>query len=86
MEGLIPPNAKAFLLVNNNPFDVRLEGSATVTGETGWLIMARTTMGPFTTKMPTSLSAQAYSSPGNPLSAGFDYTGCVLELIYGEGE
>lgn len=86
-----------FMFINNNPFDIRLEGTAKtetdqmqafipVTSDNGWLIMARSVMGPFTSKKPYYLSAQAFPSPGNPLPSGFDYSNCYLELVYGRGE
>ncbi len=79
-----------FMFVNPNPFDIRLEGTLKdqafnpVTSSTGWLVLARTTMGPFTSKMPVMLSAQAYATLGAPLPS--DFTGAVLELVYGRGD
>lgn len=92
LEGLIPtiPDL-AFMFVNDNPFDVRLEGTPAgaqfipVTESTGWIIMARTVMGPFTSKKPMSVSAQAFASPGMPLPTGFDYSKSFVTLIYGRG-
>lgn len=82
----------AFMFVNPNSFDVRLEGTpaggqfVAVTVATGWPILARTVaMGPFTSKKPVMLSAVAWDHPGNPLMQGASYDGCYLELIYGRG-
>lgn len=89
-----------FLFINNCPFDVRLEGTPMgsdgvtvaafqpVTGSTGWMIMARTVMGPFTSKKPMLLSAQAFAAPGLALpdDAWFQVNPCFLELVYGRGE
>jgi hypothetical protein len=80
-----------FMFVNPNPFDVRLEGMpadtafSPVTATTGWLVLARQSLGPFTSKNPARLSAQAFGTPGMPLPEGFDYSNCVIELIYGRG-
>lgn len=93
LTGLIPniPDL-TFMIVNTNPFDVRLEGTPVntdfmqVTESTGWPVMGRTVMGPFTSKKPVMLSAQAYATPGQPLpAAGYDYSNCYLTLIYGRG-
>lgn len=85
-----------FMFVNRLPCDVRLEGFATeaafqaVTDETGWPVMARSTMGVFTSKRPMFISAQAFASPGLPLPVegvdGWTWAGAVLELVYGRGE
>jgi len=91
MAGKIPPNAKAFLFINPNSFDVRLEGARNgdsftpVTDQTGWLILARSTMGPFTSKMPAALSAKAVATQGAPLLASLKFTDTFIELFYGEG-
>lgn len=84
---------KTFMFINASPYDVRLEGTAPtdpafvqVTEKTGYLIPARSFMGPFTSKNPVKLSAQAFSTPGNPISPGSSFDGCVLELLYGEGD
>lgn len=88
----LPANAKTFIFINPNPFDCRLEGypaGAPMTGvtwNTGWMVLARMTFGPFRTKSPVAMSAQAFGTKGNPLVDGFDYTGCFLELHYGDGE
>lgn len=80
-----------FMFVNPNSFDVRLEGTSQgssfvpVTESTGWLVLARQSLGPFTSKNPVKMSAQAFGTPGMPLTPGYDYTGCVLELVYGRG-
>ena len=90
-EQLMVPDL-TFMFVNQNPFDVRLEGTQKdktfmdVNQNRGWLIMARTVMGPFTSKKPEFLSAQAFGSPGNPLPENFNYDECYLELVYGRGE
>lgn len=89
---VVPPNAKTFMFVNPTPYDIRLEGTIAgatfvpVTSSTGWLILARTTAGPFRTKNPAFMSAQAFSTPGVPIPAGSDFTGCWLELVYGDGD
>lgn len=89
-----------FMFINNCPFDIRLEGTPMaqnganvgpfqqVTSATGWLIMARTIMGPFTSKKPMLLSAQAFAAPGLSLpdDAWFQGNSCFLELVYGRGE
>lgn len=80
------------MFVNATPYDVRLEGTppdtnlVAVTDSTGWLIPSRSVMGPFTSKNPAKLSCQAFSTPGNPFPSSPDFTGCFLELIYGEGD
>jgi hypothetical protein len=81
-----------FFFKNANPFDVRLEGTlngqpfAPVTDTTGWLIRAYETTQIYGSKMPVTLSAMAVATAGNPLPEGaFDYTGAVIELIYGTG-
>lgn len=89
-----------FIFVNPCPFDIRLEGTPMktdgsgpasfmqVTASTGWLIEARTTLGPFTSKKPGMLSAMPVPAPGLPLpdAAWFAANPCYLELIYGRGE
>jgi hypothetical protein len=85
-----------FMFVNRLPCDVRLEGFATeaafqsVTEDSGWPILARSTMGVFTSKRPAFMSAQAFASPGLPLPVegqdGWAWANCYLELIYGRGE
>lgn len=86
-----------FMFVNTSGYDLRLEGTpqnmtgtpavpfVPVAADTGWSIMARTVMGPFTSKKPRSLSVQAFSTPGNPIPPDADFTGCFLELVYGTG-
>lgn len=87
----LPMNAKTFIFVNPTPYDVRLEGfpsgqNGMVTTSTGWLVLARSVMGPFRTKNPIKMSAQALSTPGVPLTGSENFTGCWLELIYGDGD
>lgn len=96
--GKIPMNLAdlTFMFVNRLPCDVRLEGFATeaafqsVTDESGWLVLGRSTMGVFTSKRPMFISAQAFASPGLPLPVegvdGWTWTGAFLELVYGRGE
>jgi hypothetical protein len=90
--GMMPGNSDlTFMFVNPNPFDVRLEGTPAnsafvqVSESTGWLVLARQSLGPFTSKNPVKLSAQAFGTPGMPLTPGYDYTGAVIELVYGRG-
>jgi hypothetical protein len=84
-------SALTFMFVNPNPFDVRLEGTSAgsafvaVTATTGWLILARERTQVFTSKRPIQMSVQAFSSPGNPLVPGFDYSNTFIELVYGRG-
>lgn len=92
LTGLLPAiTDKSFMFVNPCPFDIRLEGSAVggsfnqVSSSTGWLILARSVMGPFTSKNPDRLSVQAFSTPGIPTLPS-DFTGCFLELVYGRGD
>jgi len=85
-----------FLFTNPLPFDVRLEGYAlesdfaAVTQDVGWLILARSDKGIFTSKRPAFISAQAFAAPGLPLPVegvdGWTWTGCCIELVYGRGE
>lgn len=89
----VPTNAKTFMFVNPTPYDIRLEGTpkgaqafVPVTSSTGWLILARTTAGPFRTKNPEFLSAQVFSTPGVPVPPDADFSGCWLELVYGDGD
>lgn len=81
-----------FFFVNANPFDVRLEGTLVggsfvqVTEGTGWLVFGREKSPIYGSKMPAKLSAMAVSTSGNSLpDAGFDYTNCWIELVYGRG-
>lgn len=87
----LPANAMTFMFVNPTPYDVRLEGfsqgqNGAVSATTGWLVMARSAMGPFRTKNPVKMSAQAFSTSGVPLTGSEDFSGCWLELIYGDGD
>lgn len=88
----VPANAKTFMFVNPTPYDIRLEGTQQgqafipVTSEKGWLVLARTTAGPFRTKNPVLMSAQAFSTPGVPIPPNADFTGCWIELVYGDGD
>lgn len=86
----LPPNVKTFMMVNTSGYDARLEGvsqadsNTPVTETTGWVIMARTVMGPFTTKNPMRISVIPISTHGNPLPANPDFTDAWIELQYGE--
>lgn len=87
----LPTNAKSFMFVNPTPYDVRLEGypfgsNGQVAATTGWLVLGRSVMGPFRTKNPVKMSVQAFSTAGVSLTGSEDFTGCWLELVYGEGE
>lgn len=99
MMGKIPQNADGtirddltFLFVNQTPYDIRLDGTPAggaftpVTSTTGWPIMARTVMGAFTSKKPAQISVQAFSTPATPLTGSEDFSGCVIELVYGRGK
>jgi len=78
-----------FFFINGNEFDVRLEGTpkgqtfTQVTNTSGWLIRAGERTPIYGSKMPIKLSAMAVSTRLNPLVAGTDYTGAVIELVYG---
>jgi hypothetical protein len=81
-----------FFFKNQNPFAVRLEGTLAgasfvqVTPTTGWAIDAYERTPIYGSKMPVMLSALAVATPGCPLPEGtFDYTNCVIELVYGRG-
>lgn len=87
----LPANAKSFMFINPTQYDVRLEGYIQGTGgqvssSTGWLVLARTAMGPFRTKNPTRMSVQAFSTAGVPLTGSEDFSNCWLELVYGDGD
>ena len=81
-----------FVMENITPYDIRLEGTTlaqmgttgfnAVTDDTGWPIRAYTTSEPRVSKMPAMLSAKVVSTPGNPVSAGADFTNCFLDLVY----
>lgn len=86
----MPSGANAFIAINPNPFDIRLEASrenfVAVTPTTGWMFMARTMMGPFTSTMPRWLSVLAVSTKAVPLAEDYDFTDCFIEFVYGEGQ
>jgi hypothetical protein len=97
MEGKLPTDAAGnvrsdlvFWFCNPTLYDVRLEGTRwdddsfnQVTAESGWLVLARTKEGPYTSKKPRAMSCQAFSTHGAPMSDGADFTNCFLELQYG---
>ncbi len=87
----LPDNAQTFMFVNPTPYDVRLEGypqgqNGKVDAAKGWLVLARSVMGPFRTKNPLKMSVQAFSTSGNPITGSEDFSNCWLELIYGDGD
>lgn len=96
MAGLLPRDANdeirsdlVFSFANFTLYDVRLEGTkledddfVEVQFGTGHFIMARTEKGVFTSKKPRLLSCQAFSTPGAPITADSDFTGCFLQLQY----
>lgn len=89
----IPPNVTSFMFENSTPYDIRLEGypqgadmGPGVQATTGWLVMARTSKGPFRTKNPVAMSAQVFATPGVPLTGAENFTGCFIELVYGDGD
>jgi len=96
--GKIPMSTQnlSFQFVNPLPCDVRLEGFAeeasfaAIAAGVGWLVMARSVSGIYTSKRPKFISAQAFASPGFPLPVegvdGWTWTNCFLELVYGEGD
>lgn len=81
-----------FQAVNLGPYDIRLEGTTDdqmasggfrpVSDGTGWPIPAYKVLDPRVSKMPVFLSAKVVSTPGNPVAAGTDFTGCFLDLVY----
>jgi hypothetical protein len=80
----------AFAFVNETGWDVRLQGfgegqafAPVAQNKDSWSILARTDKGPFVSKRPMFVSVQAFSTPYNPIPAGTDFSGCVLELVYG---
>lgn len=98
MRGKIPQlpdgtirNDLTFTFTNETGYDVRLEGTpqgatfVPVTEATGWSILARSNSGTITSKKPMNLSVQAFSTNGNPIPPGADFTGCFIELTYGTG-
>jgi len=97
--GGIPTNADGtvidaltFGFVNTTPYDVVLKGfpagkpfvPATMFNA-DWIIQARSEKGLFLSKKPLLVSVAAVSTPGNPIAAGADFTGCYLALPYGRG-
>lgn len=81
----------AFMFFNPTQFDVWLEGTPTggqlmvAAPGNGWLIPARTVMGPFASKKPDRLSARVWDHSGNPVPPNQSFAGAAVYIVYGRG-
>jgi hypothetical protein len=82
----------SFGYVNTTGYDVFLKGfpkgsefKPVTPQNADWIIQARSEKGLFLSKKPLLVSVAAFSTNGNPIAAGADFTGCFLAMPYGRG-